>query len=499
MQSTTEDPLQPIYRRGDWVMLVALAFYAAAALPIAWVMERPGLSLTAQLGWLVVLTLPGVMGFAALRGTLAARLLLATSLSGLVMLHIQVSGGMIEFHFGVFVTLALLLAYLDWRPVVWSATLFAVHHIAFDRLQAAGWGLHCLSEPNFQVILLHAAYVILQTAFEVVLVLWLARMVRDNAEVAALAHGLAGGDRVVLDVSDWQTSTPLAKDLHTMVERIAAAVSNIRMTADQIRGTADEIAGGTHDLNHRTESAATSLQQTAANLQHLTQAVQHSAQAARNANALATEAAATTRRGGDMVEQVVNTMGEIQASSQKIADILGVIDGIAFQTNILALNAAVEAARAGEAGRGFAVVAGEVRALAQRSAQAAREIKALIETSVAKVQAGSIQVQQAGQTMAEIVHAIQRVAASIGEITTTAQEQSEGITQVSTALGDLDRTTQQNAAMVEQSAAAAEALRAQAQRLIDIIAVFQLSASDARSAASGSTLMPASETALAVR
>ncbi|OBS31372.1 hypothetical protein A9O67_01720 [Tepidimonas fonticaldi] len=477
--ATPRDPLLPIYRRGDLAMLVALALYAVASVPILLLMQRPGLSLGAELAWLVGLSLPGVIGFAVLRGTLASRLLLATSLSTLVMLHIQVSAGMIEFHFGVFVTLALLMTYLDWRPVVWSAGLFAVHHVAFDRLQAAGWGLYCLSEPNFPVILLHAAYVVVQTGFEVMLILWLARQVRDNAEVAALADSLSRGGHVVLDVAHLRATTPLAQRLKDVIGRIASAVTGIRSAVQQIENAAGEIAGGTQDLSRRTESAAASLQQTGASLQHLTDSVQHSADAARSANELAAQAADTTRRGGETVAQVVSTMADIQTSSQKIADIIGVIDGIAFQTNILALNAAVEAARAGEAGRGFAVVAGEVRALAQRSAQAAREIKALIETSVAKVQAGSAQVQQAGQTMDDIVQAIQRVADTIGEITHTARDQSEGIGQVNAAMGQLDQSTQQNAALVEQSAASAEALREQAQRLLQAVSVFQLGAAEA--------------------
>ncbi|MEW6694221.1 MAG: methyl-accepting chemotaxis protein [Pseudomonadota bacterium] len=477
------DPLQPIYRRADAAMLAALALYAIASVPIVLLMQRPGLDLGAELAWLVGLSLPGVIGFAAWRGTLAGRLLLATSLSTLVMLHIQVSAGMVEFHFGVFVTLALLMTYLDWRPVVWSAALFAVHHVSFDRLQAAGWGLYCLSEPNFPVIILHAAYVIVQTAFEVALIVWLARLVRDNAEVAALADSLSRDERVVLDVGHLRASTPLAQRLKAVIGRIATAVAGIRAAVQQIETAAAEIAGGTQDLSRRTESAAASLEQTGASLQHLTESVRHSADAARSANELAAQAADTTRRGGETVAQVVSTMADIQASSQKIADIISVIDGIAFQTNILALNAAVEAARAGEAGRGFAVVAGEVRALAQRSAQAAREIKALIETSVAKVQAGSTQVQQAGQTMDDIVRAIQRVADTIGAITHTAHEQSEGIGQVNAAMGLLDQSTQQNAALVEQSAAAAEALREQAQRLQQAVAVFEWAAAPYSAAA----------------
>jgi len=253
-------------------------------------------------------------------------------------------------------------------------------------------------------------------------------------------------------------------------------VQALREVADGVRAVeqaADEIARGNQDLSSRTESAASSLQQTASSLEELTEAVRHSAESARTANQLAAQAAEAARAGGQTVQQAVASMQGIQASSQKIADIIQVIDGIAFQTNILALNAAVEAARAGEAGRGFAVVAGEVRSLAQRSAQAAKEIKALIEESVAKVQVGSGQVSQAGATMEQIVQSIQRVADMIGEVTAAANEQSEGIGQVNAAVGQLDQMTQQNAALVEQATAAAQSLREQAERLQRAIAYFK--------------------------
>jgi methyl-accepting chemotaxis protein len=249
----------------------------------------------------------------------------------------------------------------------------------------------------------------------------------------------------------------------------------VRGVVDNISTASREIASGNADLSGRTEQAASNLEETASAMEELTSTVRHSADSAAQANQLASSAAQVAQQGGTVVTQVVDTMTAIHASSRKIGDIIGTIDGIAFQTNILALNAAVEAARAGEQGRGFAVVAGEVRTLAQRSAEAAREIKTLIGASVTQVEAGARLVEQAGGTMTEIVASVQRVTDIVGEISTAAVEQSQGIGQVNLAVADLDKMTQQNAALVEQSTAAAESLREQASRLSEVVSTFRLS------------------------
>ncbi|MBL0918685.1 MAG: Cache 3/Cache 2 fusion domain-containing protein [Hydrogenophaga sp.] len=266
----------------------------------------------------------------------------------------------------------------------------------------------------------------------------------------------------------------LVREVEHMRERFLAMMRQLRGAADNIGTASQEIATGNQDLSARTEQTASNLQQTAASMEQLTSTVRQSADAARQANQLAASAAEIAQRGGSVVSQVVTTMDEINSSSKKINDIIGVIDGIAFQTNILALNAAVEAARAGEQGRGFAVVAGEVRNLAQRSAQAAKEIKGLIGASVEKVETGSRLVADAGQTMSEIVGSVQRVTDIIGEITAAAGEQSDGIGQVNTAVSQLDQMTQQNAALVEESAAAAQSLKDQAGRLADVVQQFRI-------------------------
>ncbi|WP_428422414.1 methyl-accepting chemotaxis protein [Methylibium sp.] len=271
----------------------------------------------------------------------------------------------------------------------------------------------------------------------------------------------------------------LQRSLAEMQSSLGKMVSAVRLSTDSITTASSEIATGNQDLSARTEQTASNLQETASSMEQLTGTVKQTAESARTANQLASSAQATAAKGGKVVSEVVSTMEDINASSKKIADIIGVIDGIAFQTNILALNAAVEAARAGEQGRGFAVVAGEVRNLAQRSAQAAKEIKDLIGASVERVESGSKLVADAGRTMSEIVGSVQRVSDIIGEITAAAAEQSEGIGQVNTAVTNLDQMTQQNAALVEQSAAAAESLKDQAIRLAASISVFRVDGSDA--------------------
>ncbi|HEX5684555.1 MAG TPA: methyl-accepting chemotaxis protein [Ideonella sp.] len=264
--------------------------------------------------------------------------------------------------------------------------------------------------------------------------------------------------------------------LQRMNGNLVDIVSQVRNASDSIATGSSEIAHGNANLSQRTEEQASNLQQTAASMEELTATVKHNADTARQATQLAASASAVALEGGTMVDHVVQTMDDISTSSKKISDIIGVIDGIAFQTNILALNAAVEAARAGEQGRGFAVVAGEVRSLAQRSASAAKEIKSLINESVEKVQNGTRLVADAGQTMDNLVSQVKHVSDLIGEISHSSLEQSGGISQIGLAVTELDQVTQQNAALVEESAAAAESLKHQAGRLTEIVAVFKLAA-----------------------
>ena len=306
------------------------------------------------------------------------------------------------------------------------------------------------------------------------------RSVRRPIEQAVgVAERIAAGDLTcrVENGADDETGR-LLRAVATMQERLRGVVAQIRESVDSIRGASADVASGNMDLSRRTETAAASLQQTASSLGQLTGNVRMNAQAAAEANRLATSAAGIAQRGGDAVDAVVTTMSAIGASSRKIADITSVIDGIAFQTNILALNAAVEAARAGEQGRGFSVVAAEVRALAKRSAEAAKEIKELIAASNANVDQGARLVADAGSTMVEVVSSVGTVTHIIAEITSASSEQASGIDQINTSIARLDNMTQQNAALVEQSSAAAESLKAQAAVLGDLVAVFRLSATE---------------------
>jgi methyl-accepting chemotaxis protein len=301
-------------------------------------------------------------------------------------------------------------------------------------------------------------------------------VVRDIQLAADAADDVAHGhfDRVLDCQRDDEIGQLLAA-LGRMVRELSSSINVVQIAAHSIGQASNEIASGNTDLSRRTESTASSLQQTASSMVQLTSTVQQTADSARSANGLASTATDAARRGGQVMEQVVANMTQIDTASRKINEIISVIDGIAFQTNILALNAAVEAARAGEQGRGFAVVAGEVRSLAKRSADAAREIKTLIGTSTERVEEGARLVNEAGASMQAIVAGVERVTQIISEITNAAEQESEGIGQVNVAVTQLDQMTQQNAALVEESAAAAESLKIQAQTLSDVVSKFRLS------------------------
>ncbi|MCR8958384.1 methyl-accepting chemotaxis protein [Variovorax sp. S2] len=309
---------------------------------------------------------------------------------------------------------------------------------------------------------------------------WLSRSIMQPlGEAIFIAETVASGDLS----KEFETERGgdfgrLLRGMGEMEDTLTDVVTRIKASTDSIVVASGQITAGNHDLSSRTEQQASSLEETAASMEELTSTVKQNADNAKQANQLALSASEVAVKGGGVVNQVVDTMASINASSKKIVDIIGVIDGIAFQTNILALNAAVEAARAGEQGRGFAVVASEVRNLAQRSSAAAREIKGLIEDSVSKVDVGSALVGEAGKTMEEIVGSVKRVTDIVGEITAASHEQAQGIEQVNQAVAQMDQVTQQNAALIQEAAAAAQSLQEQAGNLSQVVATFKLDDED---------------------
>jgi methyl-accepting chemotaxis protein len=362
---------------------------------------------------------------------------------------------------------------------------FRAVHGEFDQAQRelAAASIAAAQHTRSINLVVLAAGPLLAVALAVGLGVWITRSITrqlggEPDEATRVARDIAQGD-LCTDVATRHGGAgdgSLMAAMAAMRGQLVNTVGEVRRNAEGVAAASAQIAQGNHNLSQRTEQQATALQQTAASMEQLGGTVRHNAENAQQANQLAQGASDVAVRGGAVVAQVVGTMRGIEESSRKIADIINVIDGIAFQTNILALNAAVEAARAGEAGRGFAVVAGEVRSLAQRSATAAREIKGLINDSVSRVGQGSALADQAGRTMEEVVSAIKRVTDLVGEISHASVEQSEGVAQVAEAVSGMDRATQQNAALVEDSAAAAERLRTQAQHLVQAVAVFRLAA-----------------------
>jgi methyl-accepting chemotaxis protein len=454
---------------GDKILLIAVALSAVAAMGLAYIYHHSAMAYVIT----VVLAGIGLLASGAMKGTLTSRMLLTFALTGLVIMHIQLAHGVIEYHFGVFVSLALVMVYLDWRPIVLAAGVYAVHHIVFDRMMAAGFGVYCLPEANFATIILHATYVVIQTGLEVTLVIGMSKAIIEGQELQQLVGKVNQSHGIELNVQDVVTTTELANTLKMALTRMHSAVQTVHSTVANIRMASEEIGQGTKQLSERTESSASGLEQTAASMQELTVTVRQTTDASEQARKMAAENAHVAQQGGEAVNRVVSTMSDINQSSQKINDIIGVIDGIAFQTNILALNAAVEAARAGEQGRGFAVVATEVRSLAQRSATAAKEIKELIGTSVEKVQDGTRLVQSAGETIALVVANAAKVSTLISEISRASAEQSNGIGQINDAIVQLDETTRRNADMVDQSLESAQSLHNQAEELAGAVALFK--------------------------
>ena len=455
-------------RQADRMMLLAAGVSLAAAIVLALRMPAPGAAVALS----VFLASLGAGAYLLFGGTLASRLVIAAVQVALVALHIQLAAGAIELHFGVFVTLALLMVYRDWRVVVFAAGLFALHHLLFDRLQAAGFGVFCTPKPDVQRVLLHAVYVVVQTAIEVVLCRRMERMVRAGQELTRLVVAMNAGSGIELDLRGVKVRMPKPLALAETVERIGRAVGVVRQVTAAMEGTADGVASGSERLRERTARVTARLEEAAASLEEIASTSRLSRDAAHAANQVASDAMRDAAHGGEVMASMATTMEAISQGSTHISDIVGMIESIAFQTNILALNAAVEAARAGEQGRGFAVVAAEVRNLSQRSSQAAREIKVLIETSGAGVQAGSRLVVSAGEAMARIVDSVAKAAALMEQVNTATAEQQIGIDHVNDTVSEIEAMTQENADLATTSADSSQEMRQETERLLKAMSAF---------------------------
>ncbi|MBA4110411.1 MAG: chemotaxis protein [Leptothrix sp. (in: Bacteria)] len=458
----------------DFVVLSAMAATLLGALIYGGVYNGIGLALAAG----VPIMIAALLVSTSSRGGPLSQWLLPALGMAMVGLMIHVARGHNEAHFAVFAFMACLVTYRKAVPILVGATTIAVHHVLFNQLQTWAWGPLCFTEPGFGKVVEHALYVVAETA----VLLFLAAQARKDfataQELMAIVDRLQADDGSVdLSVADTRSDDQRTMRLLDALRHIAQSINQVRQAAESVRVASDEISAGNQSLSQRTEQAAANIEETAASVEMIVSTIRSTSTNAQQANQLAGTASQFALAGGESVSRVVTTMSDIQQSSRKITDIIGVIDGIAFQTNILALNAAVEAARAGEQGRGFAVVASEVRMLAQRSAEAAKEIKQLIGSSVDQVEAGSTQVDSAGQTMSELVGQVRRVTELVGLIAVSSSEQNDGIGQINQAIGRMDQATQHNAALVEQTAAAAESLSRQADELSHAMGVFRVPAS----------------------
>lgn len=484
-QASDTTSIRQIRAKADKVMVGTLAFLQVVCLGIA---AANGSWLPALAVGLPALAVP-VLIARMLPGSTAASCAVAAGFMIFCAVMIQQTGGMIESHFGIFVLIAFLLLYADWRPLVVAAGVIAVHHVGFHLLQANGVGVFVFpSTGTIGLVLLHAAYVVFQTSVMCVMAVMFERLIVGSLVVSDFARSVGRGE---LDFSFGKSdvaANPLLASAAHMQAQLRATLDDVHRNTRQLLEVVGRLTASAGTIESGMVEQGASTTAMAASIQELTVSISHITDSARDALDLSEHSHVAAVDGDKVVKAAMDEMNGISAvihtaarsveslgaKSERAAEVVHIIKDIAGQTNLLALNAAVEAARAGESGAGFAVVAGEVRALAHRSAEAAKEIKVLISTSVDAAQEGSAQVAQAGQVMDDIVGSVRKVSDMIGEITASSTEQRDGIGQVNQAVSQLDQMTQQNAALVEESAAAAAALSDQAQRLSGMVAVFKV-------------------------
>jgi methyl-accepting chemotaxis protein len=459
------DPLLAMRQRADRLVLSVLVLQGLVALLLGGLYGPWGTGMVAA-G--VLLGLAG-LAYAVAAGRLAARLSLAVIGMFMVALNIQLSMGMPEMHFAVFVFLAFLLAYRDWRPVLAGALAVAVHHVLFDRLQAAGLPVFCLRAPDFGQIVIHAVFVVVQSGVELVMAVRMERDARESAELRALCALDADG-RLSLQAEAVQVHSATGRIVQTALVQLAGVVDEVRQAAHAVAGTARTMSGDTEQLGERTREAAHNLQSAASAMAQLEQASAASAGEAQQALQLAQQQNAAVTGCAALVDQSVQTMQAIHSGAQQVTDIVTTIDSFAFRTNLLALNAAVEAARAGEHGRGFAVVAQEVRVLAQNSAQAARDIRALVARSLEDATQGEESVGRAGASMREVREQADQVRALMLQLSQHAQQQSVELGHATSAVQQVDQMTQANTAMVGAAQQSTQTLAQMAERLLAAVA-----------------------------
>ncbi|MEP7297939.1 MAG: methyl-accepting chemotaxis protein [Burkholderiales bacterium] len=471
--SSYDTTLPELRRNGDAYMLVATVFGATGLAWLGWRFDHTALSVGLAVALLAAAT--GLFLFA--RGSWFNSIAYPILLAGSVAAQIHVTAGRAEYHFGGFVILAYALVYRHWLPLVATAGAIAVHHIVFDRLQALGFAVFCQVQPDLLGVLEELSYLVSQAGFSVVM----ARQMRQESHLAAELDSITNGLSTTpgkIDFTKLATHgrTVAGERLLAVLHAVRDATALARRTAQTVSIASSEIATGNQELSARTEQAATDLQRTATALDKLTCTVQGSSDTVLAASQRASEAARRAAEGETSADQLAGSMQAISESSRRVSEITSVIDGIAFQTNLLALNASVEAARAGESGRGFAVVASEVRRLAKRSADASKEITSLIAQSSEQVEHGVFVGQQTRQTLTGIIAEVRQVHTLLAEVSKAASEQTAGIADVNRSVAALDQATQHNATLVEESAAAADALRDQATLLEQAMGSFETDA-----------------------